>query len=225
MRKALAFLLALICLFSSATAGAVSKGFTVFNGDRNIQSVSLTVDDCYEIEYVEQILDLCEQYGIQITFFVLGCALEEKDRAVWQRAIDLGCEIGNHTYGHKSLPKMTPNDIVYELDKMERKLDEVLGYPYTMRLMRPPYGNLSRDPNKKSDRGVVDAIGRAGYAHAVKWDVSQTDPDKAFKQTKNGSILLYHAIEKDVSCLAQLIPMLLNAGYQCVTVTELLGEN
>ncbi len=224
MKKSLAVLLAMICLFSAASAGAASKGFTVFNGDRSVPSIAITVDDCYEIENVVKLLDLCQQYGIRMTFFVLGCVLEEKDQAVWQRAIDLGCEIGNHTYGHKSLPKMQPDAIVVELDKMKTRFDEIIGYPYAMRLMRPPYGNLSRDPNKKSDRPVVDAIERAGYAHAVKWDVSTTDPEKAFNATQNGSILLFHANGEDVDCLLTLIPLLLDAGFQCVTVTELLGE-
>ena len=56
----------------------------------------------------------------------------------------------------------------------------------------------------------------------MKWDVSQTDASIAIRDVENGSILLYHAREKDVRCLEKLIPALLEKGYECVTVSELL---
>lgn len=40
---------------------------------------------------------------------------------------------------------------------------------------------------------------------------------------QNGSILLYHANPKDIRCLKRLIPALREAGYTCVTVSDLLG--
>ena len=53
--------------------------------------------------------------------------------------------------------------------------------------------------------------------------MSTTDPDKAFDATQNGSIRLYPARHKDYECLVNLIPRLLEAGYQPVTVSELFG--
>ena len=91
-----------------------------------------------------------------------------------------------------------------------------------MQVMRPPYGRLSTDPDKKSDMRVVEAIEEAGYLHAVRWDVSQTDADKAIKDIANGSILLYHANRRDIRCLKKLIPAVLAMDYQCVTVSDLL---
>ena len=48
-------------------------------------------------------------------------------------------------------------------------------------------------------------------------------PGRLLKKVQNGSILLYHARKKDYECLAELIPMLLDAGYEPVTVSELFG--
>ena len=70
---------------------------------------------------------------------------------------------------------------------------------------------------------MATAIKTYGYQHIVRWDVSNTDPDKAFEATQNGSILLYHARHKDYECLVKLIPRLLEAGFQPVTVSELFG--
>ncbi len=53
--------------------------------------------------------------------------------------------------------------------------------------------------------------------------MSQTDASQALYDVQNGSILLYHARSKDIRCLKELIPRLLEQGYECVTVSELLG--
>lgn len=210
-------------LFFTHAAKAVQAGYTVFYGDRTKPQIAITVDDCYNMDNVAEILDLCEQYDIPITFFVVGKALKMADQAHWQRALDLGCEIGNHTWSHPRLPSLNRGEITQTLTKTQEKLDKLLGFHYGMQIMRPPYGSLSEDSSKKSDLWVVETIEKAGYLHAVCWDVSQTDPNKALKQVENGSILLYHANSKDVRCLTKLIPDLLDKGFTCVTVSELLG--
>lgn len=213
--------LVLCLLLPFVRAVAVEQGYTVFHGNREHARIALTVDDCYDGEHVAEILDLCEEYDVPVTFFVIGSALKLDDRELWVRALELGCEIGNHTWSHPRLPELNSRDIKRQLTRTQEKLDKLLGFSYTMQVMRPPYGTLSQDPHKKSDIWVVEAIEEAGYLHAVRWDVSQTDPDKAIRDVENGSILLYHANPKDIRCLRQLIPQLLET-YTCVMVSELL---
>ena len=66
--------------------------FTIFHGDWEVPQIALSVDDCYKREHVSEILALCKEYNIPVTFFVIGKVLAEKDQNLWQRAIDLGCE-------------------------------------------------------------------------------------------------------------------------------------
>ena len=221
-RWVIACLVLALCL-PLGCAGAVQEGYTVFNGSREEPRIAITVDDCYDINHVTEVLDLCEAHGVPVTFFVVGKALREEDAEVWLRALDLGCEIGNHTWDHVSLPRETDEDIISQLDRVEVKLDKVLGKHYEMQMMRPPYGKLTLDPERRSDKRVVRAIEAAGYVHAVRWDVSETDAKKASWKVKNGSILLYHANLADVACLVELIPVLLEKGFEPVTVSELLG--
>jgi len=90
----------------------------------------------------------------------------------------------------------------------------MLSYHYPMQVMRPPAG--------KTNSKVLQAIGKTGYSYAVKWDVSQMDLKRIQKEIQNGSILLFHGRQKDIKCLEQLIPWLLEQDYECVTVSELL---
>jgi peptidoglycan-N-acetylglucosamine deacetylase len=219
MKRLIAAMLGLLFLFSTASAFAVEKGFIVYNGDRESNRIAVTVDDCYSIKNLKAVLDICKEYNVPVTFFVVGKALKEEDREVWQDVIDTGCEIGNHTYGHASLIKCDNRQIIYQLQRTQQQLDTVLGYHYEMQVMRPPYGNTQRE----NGRSVCDAIEAAGYTHAIRWDVSQTNATKARKAVQNGSILLYHTNLKDVECLKELIPNLLEDGYELVTVSDLLG--
>lgn len=223
MRSSVLVILALcFSVHPLGCADAVEAGYTVFHGDRERPRVAITVDDCYNASHVAEVLDLCEEFHIPVTFFIIGNAVKAKDADVWQRAIDLGCEIGNHTWSHTQLPNLSRSQIISQLQLTEARLDEVLGWHYEMQVMRPPLGKLSTNPKHKSDLWVVEAIETAGYKHAVRWDVSQTDPDQAIRDVKYGSILLYHANPKDIRCLEQLIPALLEAGYIPVTVSDLL---
>ncbi len=219
MKRLTAVLLGLLFLCQIVSASAVEKGFIVFNGDREQKRIAVTVDDCYDINNLKAVLDICKEYDVPVTFFVVGKALKEKDREVWQDVVDTGCEIGNHTYGHASLIKCDNRQIIYQLKRTQQQLDTVLGYHYEMQVMRPPYGNTQ----KSNGSSVCNAIAAAGYTHAIRWDVSQTNAAKARRAVQNGSILLYHTNWKDVQCLQTLIPELLEDGYELCTVSQLLG--
>lgn len=212
-------LLALVCcaLFAlHTTAGFASTEIsTVRCGDREQKKIAITIDDCYDSDHVLAAIELCEKHEIPLTFFPIGNALKYADGELWQRVIDIGCEIGNHSWGHKDLTGLTDSQIRFQMLRTQQKLDALLGYHYPMQVMRPPYGTTSKR--------VAAAVASVGYLSVVKWDVSQTDAGKAFHDVQSGSILLYHARSKDIRCLQALIPRLLEQGFECVTVSELLG--
>ena len=207
---------ALFCflLACAASAAMADFDFTVRHGDRERPQIAITIDDCYDNEQILAAVALCEEYDVRMTFFVIGKALKYADTEVWQAVLDAGCEIGNHSWGHTDLTRLTAHEIKFQMLRTQQKIDEILGYHYPMQVLRPPQG--------KTNATVSNAIAEVGYLHTVRWDVSQTDATKALNDVQNGSILLYHARAKDVRCLTTLIPMLLEQGYECVTVSELL---
>lgn len=201
----------MLMLASSANADAAK---VVRNGSRDEKKVAITMDDCYNRIHIASAVALCQQYGVPITFFPIGKALKYADRPLWQSALNAGCEIGNHTWGHKTLTYLSVGEIRFQMLQIQEKVDTMLGYHYPMQVMRPPAG--------KTNSKVLQAIGKTGYSYAVKWDVSQTDLKRIQKEIQNGSILLFHGRQKDIKCLEQLIPWLLEQDYECVTVSELL---
>lgn len=218
---ALLWVLPLICTAEEET----KLPFTIRAADFETDKVALTMDDCYDMEQVQQAVEICKKYGVTITFFPLGEVLSPDYRDVWQSALDAGCEIGSHSFDHRSFPQMDPWSIISSLGRTQQALDETLGYHYEIRWLRPPYGQMggSADGKIKSDQRIVSAIKKYGYEHIVKWNVSQTDPVKAMAKIKAGTIALYHSNKKDNRCLDTIIPQLLEKGLTPVTLSEMLG--
>ena len=211
------FLLAVTSVMLAACLTGTAEertAVTYHHGDTESGRVAITVDDCYSIKQVRAILDLCAQYDIRCTFFVIGEAMKYKDAEVWKQVVKSGCEIGNHSWGHTNLTKLKGHEIEFQMLRTQQKVDAVLGYHYPMQVMRPPFG--------ATNKLVADSVFEVGYPAVVKWDVSETNSAKAIKAVQNGSILLFHARARDVRCLRKLIPLIFEKGFDCVTVSELL---
>ncbi len=206
-------------LFLAHWTVAMAKPQVVYRGDTQKPRIAITMDDCWKMRYVVEMLDLCREYGFQMTFFPCGVSIKEEDGDVWRRMLSEGHEIGNHTQNHPKLNQIHPNRIRRELSQMEESLNKALGFPYDVRLMRPPGGHFMG--GKGCTTNFV--IEECGYSYVIMWGLSQTDPDKMLIKIKNGDILLYHSNKKDVDGLKKAIPILLARGFELVTVSELLG--
>ncbi len=213
MKKLPFVLLMLFLAFPARAEDNVS--FAIRHGDRTQPRIAMTIDDCYDSQHIQSIVTLCQEYGVVVTFFPIGNALKYADAPIWQEAISLGCEIGNHTWGHKRMTSLNEHEVRFAMLRTQQKVDALLECHYPMQVMRPPLGIL---PARHTE-----TLQELGYRYAVLWDVSQTDSKKALKSVENGSILLFHGRKKDVNCLKKLIPALLDAGFELVTVSELLG--
>ena len=211
-------ILCLAVMLLSSTAMALPENYVVRNGDRNVNKIAITVDDGFGHEMIYAIHELSKELDFPITWFMVGYHFLPEEKDVWEDVIAHGSEIGNHTWKHSKLLSFSTSNANTQVRLCQERVDEVLGYHYPLRLLRPPYGQY-----KNSEKNFLNVFYSHGVEKVVLWDVSETDPQKAFKQVQNGSILLYHTNKKDYECLKELVPMLKEAGYELVTVSELLG--
>ncbi|MGC4122247.1 MAG: polysaccharide deacetylase family protein [Myxococcales bacterium] len=101
--------------------------------------VNLTFDDGPHPVNTPRVLDILKQHGVKATFFCTGEGIQKNPELI-KRIIAEGHDIGNHTFTHANLSKLTPAQAKAELDKTQAALDKVLGYHYPMSTVRPPYG-------------------------------------------------------------------------------------
>lgn len=221
MRKLLAIIL-LCCLFLVTAGGEERQSYITqyTSGSRDEKRIAITIDDWYEPDLLPEFLDIAAQYGCKLTLYPIGVNLYPRDQSNWQRALDEGHELGNHSNTHKNLDKASYSSILAQLNNMEDRLEKTLGYRHEMNTIRYPYG-AGRHRGTKSS--FAKAINEAGYEHVALWDVDSTDAGEILKKTQNGSIILLHGRKKDLRTLERILPKLQEKDYEMVTISDLLG--
>ncbi len=180
--------------------------------------VALTFDDGPNRKYTNEILDTLEAYDSVATFFEVGNVIPNAPEAM-KRAAELGCEIGSHSYSHKNLKTASVDRIKEEIEKTDEKFEEVIGYKPTM--LRPPYGAVDSDLRENCDKYLI------GWSVDTE-DWKYRDKDKVVASVKNegdldGDVILMHSLYESTSdAVKELVPWLIENGYQLVTVSELM---
>ena len=186
--------------------------------EKNKKVVALTFDDGPDGNTTPQALDILAKYKIKATFFVQGKNIAGNE-AILKRMQSEGHEVGNHSWNHPILTKLSLEDAKKQLTDTEDAITKVLGK--SSKLMRPPYGAISDDIRNSLDLSFI------------MWDVDSLDWKSKNEaailteiqhQTSDGAIILMHDIHQpSVNSLPKVIEYLQGQGYSFVTVSELLN--
>src|SRR5690554_7474510 len=79
------------------------------------KSVALTFDDGPNQTYSLEVLKLLEKYQAKATFFYIGNQIEANLDVV-EQVVAKGHEIGNHTWSHPDLTKISPEEVKQEIE-------------------------------------------------------------------------------------------------------------
>ena len=181
--------------------------------------VALTFDDGPSI-YTSQILDVLQQTGGRVSFFVTGSKVHEHKNKIL-RAMYMDCEIICHAWDHPDLTKISKKAIQKQLYDAIAAIAEVTGK--VSLIFRPPYGHTDKNVEK-----VARKLGLAMVNWSVDpFDWKTLDAKKVYNdianEVKSGDIVLCHDIyESTAEAMSRLIPDLTAQGCQLVTVSELL---
>ena len=86
--------------------------------------IALTFDDGPDPATTPAILDVLRDYHVKGTFFVIGARAEQHPELI-DRIVSEGHTLGNHTYYHRDLTKLTPELVSRELQDTQAVIDEV----------------------------------------------------------------------------------------------------
>ena len=178
--------------------------------------VALTFDDGPS-KYTDSILNILHKQGVCATFFVIGNKVEFYDKTI-VKMLKYDNEVGNHSYSHKWLDRLSDDEFIDEINKTQNAVKKVSGF--VPKLFRPTYG------------GYTDRLKNLTDLTFVLWDVDSRDwkvknktkiMNNIFPYVKSGSIILMHDNhEYALEALDDVIKKLKNDGYVFVTVSELL---
>ncbi len=183
--------------------------------------IALTFDDGPSAKLTPKLLDLLAAHHIKATFFVIGENVSEHPEIV-ARAAREGHQIGNHSWSHPNLGKMSDDAVRRQLQRAEDAIKSAIGARPT--LLRPPYGSITA----RQKRWIHADF---GY-EIILWDVDPLDwkrpgptvvRNRIVKQTRPGSIVLAHDIHPGtIDAMPATIEQLEANGFKFVTVSELI---
>ena len=177
--------------------------------------VALTFDDGPGPR-TKELLDALQKYNAHATFFMLGQKVPSYADQV-KRMKELGCELGNHSYDHADLSKMDEEGVQSEISKTNENIRKATGQEAS--LLRPPYGAISS--TMKTVAGMPMMLWNIDTLDWKTRDAQKTI-DAVMGSVKDGDVILMHDIHTEsVDAALELIPILLDEGYQLVTVSEL----
>lgn len=212
---------AAVCLAAAAALaigghGTAEPAAAIVN--ENGPVIALTFDDGPYPKVTGHILDVLEKNGVCATFFVLGSRIEGHEDML-TRMDELGCEIGNHSFSHADLTRLSKADCQRELSDTDAEIRRVTGHEASV--VRPPYGYYNKTVMSAAERPLI------------LWTVDTNDwrgkapgeiADYVIQQAKEGSVILMHDQQTQTAdAMEMIIPTLIEEGFCFVTVSELIG--
>ncbi len=184
--------------------------------------VALTFDDGPNTTATPKVLDRIEKYSVTATFFVNGCHFNDESVKVLKRAVDMGCEIQNHSQDHLHMDKISEQEVLEQVSKTDELIEKYAGKKATF--FRPPF----IDTNSQMF-DLIDHTFICGFC-PNDWDKNVTKEMTAkevIANTKENDIILLHDSfynEKSAFALDEIIPALLDKGFKFVTISELFEK-
>ena len=180
--------------------------------------IYLTFDDGPQPRATPFVLDELKKYNAKATFFCIGKNVEENFE-LYQKIIEEGHAVGNHSYNH--LNGWKTDDAVYldNIYKAKKVIDS--------NLFRPPYGRITKFQLKNLPAEKYKL-------KTIMWSVLSGDFDEVVsgeecyltvvKNTKEGSIVVFHDSEKAFKRLSYALPLVLEyftkKGFEFRSITD-----
>ena len=188
--------------------------------DSDDKLVALTYDDGPHQKYTPLILDVLKKHNARATFFMVGERAKNLPEIV-SRINKEGHSIGNHTYDHAELTRLSDTGAISQIDRTNDIIEDITGIRPV--LMRPPLGLR----NKRIDNLIKNL-----NMYNILWNVDPVDWDykgaqhihnAVVRKIQSGDIVIMHDFYPNTVTATDMILSTLSArGYRFVTVDELL---
>lgn len=183
----------------------------------------LTFDAGYENGNTPAILDALKKHNAPAAFFIVGHYLESSPDLV-KRMVAEGHIVGNHSFHHPDMSKMSQEEFQKELGELESLYQETVGQEMA-KYYRPPQGKFSENNLKiAKDLGYTTCFWSLAY---VDWDVEKQPSheeamEKLTKRVHPGAVVLLHSTSKtNGEILDNILTKWEEMGYTFKPLSEL----
>lgn len=184
-------------------------------GSENEKVIYLTFDAGYDNGVLPEILDVLANKNVKSTFFVTGDFITRESELLLRIDYE-GHIVGNHTWSHKYITKLSFDELKDEIQKVENAYTSLTSKKM-VKLFRPPAGEFNQ-------QSLIN-VKKLGYS-TIFWSLAYKDwetnnqrgGDYAYRSVMdnlhNGAIILMHTVSKDnLVALPKIIDDIRNEGY------------
>jgi peptidoglycan/xylan/chitin deacetylase (PgdA/CDA1 family) len=184
--------------------------------------VAMTFDDGPHPTHTPRLLDMLRERGLRATFYLIGNRVVQYPQ-IARRIAEEGHEIGNHSWSHPFLDRLSDGAVLREIDQTPNAIFQVTGRPPVT--FRPPYGAFTRRQRTWLHAGRT--------LPTILWSVDPPDwrrpganvvARRILDHTRQGGIILSHDIHRGtIDAMPQTLDGLAARGLTFVSVSQILG--
>lgn len=193
-------------------------------GDPSKKVLYLTFDAGYENGYTPAILDALKKHNVKATFFVVGNYIETSPDLI-KRMVAEGHIVGNHTYHHPDMSKISDMEsFKNEISDLEQLYKETTGQEM-QKFYRPPQGKYSESNLKQAQElGYKTIFWSLAYVdwYVDKQPTKEEAYSKLLPRIHPGAIVLLHSTSQtNAEILDELLSKWEAEGYTFGTLNDL----
>ena len=171
-----------------STVVANQRDVPIYSVDRADGYVSISFDAAWGADKTRQIMDICDEYNVKATFFLVGFWIDKYPDMVSEIS-SRGFEIGTHSETHPQMSKLSEAQCREELVSSSKKIFELTGKPVT--LFRPPFGDYNNQ---------LLSVAKGLGLYTIQWSVDSLDwkglsareITQRVQKAESGDIILCH---------------------------------
>ena len=179
--------------------------------------IALTFDDGPNASCTPALLDGLKERGVHATFFLIGDNAK-KNPDIVKRLDEEGHLIGNHTYHHVEITKVSNEEAYQEIMETNSVIRSITGKD--TEYMRPPFGLWQRD--LELDLEVLPVMWTIDPLDWTTENVNEIVNKVVTEAEENDIILLHDCYKTSVEAALKIVDILKEKGFEFVTVDELI---
>ena len=196
------------------------KKYPIYSVQTEERKVAISFDAAWGADKTSSIMDLCDEYNVKATFFLVGFWVEKYPDMV-KEIYNRGYEIGIHSNTHPDMTKLSKKEIKEELTTNIKQIEDLTGY--RARLFRPPYGYYNNQ--------LIEVCEELGLS-CIEWSVDSLDwkgisageiAGRVTTKSKEGSIVLFHNNSDNIlDGLKMILEFYKNNKFEVVPIGSLI---
>ncbi len=186
-------------------------------------NIFITIDDCYDSDLLERLLNLLTEKEVKASFFPNSTYVQTNNEShvnLWRGIYENGHDIGYHTVSHTS--GMNPNELEEDFRNFQETFKQIItDNTFEIKLVRPPGGNWNQD-------WLIWV--RENNLTNVRWNYvpnnqsSETVIRATMNHPEGGGIILLHTRRFDVNWLQNNLDILIELAKEQGGLVTSIGE-